>query len=382
MVMQCGVNGSCGVKFVSGVEQAARGHCATAAGQGLSLSLSLTFSFSLTFTFPLSHHSYLLYERQKVKYGEGQRMEPLQVYLRIYYLFVSLLKLACRNSNIFFPGTNDFLRVNETRWFRCESAGWWHVEAVCHWLGWLQCAAVCSWSWAGCARERVHADMTLCRNFRATTGGLSELVSNPANPARNTVIKSASLCRHCHTQPLPPTHTPHLKSLHKPHHPIMVRPQQPFLLALQPADWRSRRDEVVGGRGACGSVELCHDLEGVGCSGFGGGGCGGLWVGHFFCIKPLAPLWNGHSKATLQLNGENSNAPLETQGIGRVLPMAAPPVCEREVQGLMLCNKLNGPSGRHQHTLTWTPDSLAAMLLCTPHTPVGCRQIWKIVFFH
>lgn len=63
MVMQCGVNGSCGVKFVSGVKQAARGHCATAAGQGLSL--SLTFSFSLIFTFPLSHHSYLPCERWK-----------------------------------------------------------------------------------------------------------------------------------------------------------------------------------------------------------------------------------------------------------------------------------------------------------------------------
>lgn len=63
MVMQCGVNGSCGVKFVSGVEQAAREHCATAAGQGLSL--SLTFSFSLTFTFPLSHHSYILCKRRK-----------------------------------------------------------------------------------------------------------------------------------------------------------------------------------------------------------------------------------------------------------------------------------------------------------------------------
>lgn len=62
MVMQCGVNGSCGVKFVSGVEQAAWGHCATAAGQGLSL--SLTFSFSLTFTFPLSHHLYLSERRR------------------------------------------------------------------------------------------------------------------------------------------------------------------------------------------------------------------------------------------------------------------------------------------------------------------------------
>ncbi len=51
MVMQCGVNGSCGVKFVSGVEQAARGHCATAAGQGLSLSLPHFFFFS-HFHFP------------------------------------------------------------------------------------------------------------------------------------------------------------------------------------------------------------------------------------------------------------------------------------------------------------------------------------------
>ena len=40
MVMGRGVNGSCGVKFVSGVSRAAWGHCATAAGQGLSLSLS------------------------------------------------------------------------------------------------------------------------------------------------------------------------------------------------------------------------------------------------------------------------------------------------------------------------------------------------------
>ncbi len=51
MVMQCGVNGSCGVKFVSRVEQAARGHCATAAGQGLSLPLPHFFFFS-HFHFP------------------------------------------------------------------------------------------------------------------------------------------------------------------------------------------------------------------------------------------------------------------------------------------------------------------------------------------
>lgn len=133
-------------------------------------------------------------------------------------------------------------------------------------------------------RERVHAAVTLCRNFRATTGGLSELESNPANPARNTVIKSASLCRHCHTQPLPPT-PPYLKKRHKPHHPITERPRQPLLPALQPRDWRSRRDEVVGGRGARGSVELCHDLEGVGCSGFGGG-CG--W-GVSFVPNPSHP---------------------------------------------------------------------------------------------
>lgn len=76
----------------------------------------------------------------------------------------------------------------------------------------------------------------------------------------------------------------------------MQRPQQPFLLALQPRDWRSRRDEVVGGRGACSSVELCHDLEGVGCSGFGCGG-GGVLVGCFFCTKPLTPLQNGPLKS-------------------------------------------------------------------------------------
>lgn len=53
MVMWCGVNGSCGVKFVSGVELAAWGHCATAAGQGLSLSPSV-FSPSLSLSCALT----------------------------------------------------------------------------------------------------------------------------------------------------------------------------------------------------------------------------------------------------------------------------------------------------------------------------------------
>ncbi len=102
MVMQCGVNGSCGVKFVSRVEQAARGHCATAAGQGLSL--SLTFSFSLIFTFPLSHHSYLLCERRKSEVWWRSAYGAITWLFVDIYLFVSLLKLDRRNSNIFSPG--------------------------------------------------------------------------------------------------------------------------------------------------------------------------------------------------------------------------------------------------------------------------------------
>lgn len=71
----------------------------------------------------------------------------------------------------------------------------------------------------------------------------------------------------------------------------------------------------MGGRGACGNVELCHDLEGVGCSGFdgGGGGVGCGWNNSF--VPNLShPSETSHSKATLQLNGENSNAWLEKSG--------------------------------------------------------------------
>lgn len=107
MVMQCGVNGSCGVKFVSGVEQAAREHCATAAGQGLSLSPSLFLFPSLSLSlFPTIR--IFSAKGGKVRYGEGQCMELLQLYLQKCYLSVSLLKLVCRNSNLFFPGIPRF----------------------------------------------------------------------------------------------------------------------------------------------------------------------------------------------------------------------------------------------------------------------------------
>lgn len=55
---------------------------------------------------------------------------------------------------------------------------------------------------------------------------------------------------------------------------------------------------MVGGRGACGSVELCHDLEGVGCSGFGGGGGGGVVGGAFLLYQtPLKQPLKSHFAA-------------------------------------------------------------------------------------
>lgn len=243
------------------------------------------------------------------------------------------------------------------------------------------CAAICSWSWAGCAMERVHAAMTLCRNLRATTGGLSMLESNPANPTRNTVIKSASLCRHCHTQPPSPPKKAAIS------HTIPSR-CDPSNRSSRPS---SRVIGVVCGMKwwAVGELAVVWSyvmiLKGLGCSGFGSGGGGGLWVGHFFCTKPLVPLWNGHSKATLQLNGENSNAPLENSGHWESPSNGSSPCLWKGGSRVNVMQQTEWAQWRHQHTLTCTPDSLdslAAMLLRTPHTPVSCRQIWKILVLH
>lgn len=57
-------------------------------------------------------------------------------------------------------------------------------------------------------------------------------------------------------------------------------------------------------------MELCHALEGLECSGCVGGS--GWDVS--FVRNPTHPSETGHSKATLRLNGENSNALLENAG--------------------------------------------------------------------
>lgn len=159
----------------------------------------------------------------------------------------------------------------------------------------MWCATVCAWICAGCTRERVHAAMTLCRNFRATTGGLSELESNPANPARNTVIKSASLCRHCHTQPPPPP-TPSKKAAISHTIPSCSDPSNH-------SSWPSSRViGVVGGMKwwAVGELAVVWSyvmiLKGLGAVVLAVVE-GGVWVGCFFCTKPLTPLQNGPLKS-------------------------------------------------------------------------------------
>lgn len=151
--------------------------------------------------------------------------------------------------------------------------------------------------------------MTLCRNFRATTGGLSELESNPANPARNTVIKSSSLCRHCHTQHPPPQFKKAAIS-----HTIPSR-SDPSNRSSPPS---SRVIGVVGGMKwwVVGELAVVWSYVMI-FKGLGAvvlavveGGCG--WD-FSFVPNPSHPSETGHSKATLQLNGENSNA-LENTG--------------------------------------------------------------------
>lgn len=102
MVMQCGVNGSCGVKFVSGVEQTAWGHCATAAGQGLSLP---HFFFFSQFHFP-SFPPFVSLLRKADKCMVKVNVWSHYRALRVCYLFVSLLKLTCRSVNVIFLRPN------------------------------------------------------------------------------------------------------------------------------------------------------------------------------------------------------------------------------------------------------------------------------------
>lgn len=103
MVMQCGVNGSCGVKFVSGVEQTAWGHCATAAGQGLSLPHFFFFSHFHFPSFPPFVSPLRKADKCMVKVNVWSHYRAL-LYLRICYLFVSLLELTCRSGNVIYFG--------------------------------------------------------------------------------------------------------------------------------------------------------------------------------------------------------------------------------------------------------------------------------------
>lgn len=164
----------------------------------LSLSPSFFSLLSLTFTFLRSHPSYPLGE-WKSAWWRSAHGQPLQDQACVRDINKEVLCLQRSLSEAQYR-CKYCIAVSVIGGFICRFVV---SETKESWSGlWFELGFVQS-----CPEERIHAALTPCRNFLATTGGLSELESNPANPARNTVIKTASLCRHCHTQPLPPAPT-------------------------------------------------------------------------------------------------------------------------------------------------------------------------------
>lgn len=89
------------------------------------------------------------------------------------------------------------------------------------------------------------------------------------------------------------------------------------------------------------------------------GGCG--WDVSFV-PNPSHPSKTGHSKATLQLNGENGNAPLENSGQWESPSNGSSPCSWKGGSRVNVMQQTEWAQRRHQHTLTCTPDSLAALL--------------------